>query len=142
MQSYLFPFDERYIKITLWSAVRIAKDLNISGVSGVMYLNNTKISNSKLAQTFFYFFLMEKCWMLSQNQLFHQMFITVNANYLISVVILIKITVCIYNRLSNLCKVLCICSIGTLFHSAQFFPWWKNTALESRSKRRFILTNV
>ena len=40
----------------LWSAVKIAKDINVAGLPGVMYLNNIKIPNTILAQKFADFF--------------------------------------------------------------------------------------
>ena len=41
---------------SLWSAVKIAKDINMAGLPGVMYLNNTKIPNTILALKFADFF--------------------------------------------------------------------------------------
>ena len=34
--------------LSLWSAVKIARDVNVSGLPGLMYLNNQKIDNSHL----------------------------------------------------------------------------------------------
>ena len=42
--------------LSLWSAVKIAKDINVTGLPGVMYLNNIKIPNIILAQKFADFF--------------------------------------------------------------------------------------
>ena len=42
--------------LSLWSAVKIAKDINVAGLPGVMYLNNIKIPNTILAQKFADFF--------------------------------------------------------------------------------------
>ena len=38
--------------LSLWSAVKIAKDIHVAGFLGVMYLNNSKILNANLAKKF------------------------------------------------------------------------------------------
>ena len=42
--------------LSLWSTVKIAKGINVCGLPGVMYLNNTKVTDINLAQTFAHYF--------------------------------------------------------------------------------------